>query len=92
MGSYHYPLLRSFPGPSRYSVVAPFAADIDTSNTGSVRYTDFGTYHPQKSAVNDFIRNQAGKNFHGTSMMVAEWNSVPLYSGLSVSLTPSHFT
>ena len=70
----------SFPGSSSYSVVAPYAADITTSNGGYVRYKDFDTYDSQISNVNSFIRSQTGDSFYGTRMMVAEWNDVPMFS------------
>ena len=78
--------LNNFPGPSWYSVVAPFAYDIDTSSTGSVRYTAF-KYDLQTSTVSTFIRSQTGNSFYGTRMMVAEWRRVSQQYGFSVSLT-----
>ena len=68
--------LEKFPGPSSYSVVAPFAADIDTSSTGSVRYSD--TFKSQLNDVSEHIRAETGSLFYGTWMLVAEWNGVPL--------------
>ena len=73
-----YSSLDNFPGPSSYSVVAPFAADIDTTSTGSVKYTEFTTSdYTQMDTVNSFIRSETGNTFNGTRMMVAEWNGVP---------------
>ena len=79
--------LENFPGPSGYSVVAPFAAaDIDTSITGSVRYSESfsGTIMNKVSA---HIRSETEVYFYGTWMMVAEWNNVPLLDGSRVSLS-----
>ena len=74
------------PGSSSYSVVAPFAADIDTSRTGSVKYTQFTTSdYTQMSRVSSFIQSQTGNSFSGTRMMVAEWNGVPKYQRSTVS-------
>ena len=76
------------PGSSSYSVVAPFAADIDTSRTGSVKYTQFTTSDSsQMSRVSSFIRSETDNSFYGTRMMVAEWRGVPKYLGSIVSCT-----
>ena len=78
--------LVNIPGPSSYSVVAPFAADIDTSSTGSVRYSESFS----STVMNDVsahIRSETGVYFYGTWMMVAEWNNVPLRYGSRVSLS-----
>ena len=82
-----YNSLEDFPGPSGYSVVAPFAADIDATSTGSVTYTQFTTSDSsQISRVSSFIRSQSGNDdFSGTKMMVAEWESVPQYEESTVS-------
>ena len=72
--------LDNFPGPSGYSVVAPFAADITTSSFGSVHYSEsFSTTVMNK--VSAHIRSETGVYFYGIWMMVAEWNHVPLYGG-----------
>ena len=77
--------LNDIPGPSSYSVVAPFAADIDTTRTGSVKYTQFTTFDSQMNTVSTFIRSETGNSFYGTRMMVAEWNGVPRDYGSTVS-------
>ena len=77
----------NIPGSSSYSVVAPFAADIDTRSRGSVKYTQFTTSDSQMSRVSSFIRSQTGDYFYGTRMMVAEWNGVPEYGESIVSFT-----
>ena len=83
-----YSSLDKFPGSSSYSVVAPFAADIDITSTGSVKYTQFTTSNSsQMNRVSSFIRSQTGDGFYGTRMMVAEWNDVPEYQGSIVSCT-----
>ena len=79
-----YPSLSTFPSPSGYSVVAPFAADITTSNTGYVRYSEYIT-NSQLNDVSEHIRSETGTSFNGTWMLVAEWNGVPLSSQSSVS-------
>ena len=81
-----YSSLDNFPGPSSYSVVAPFAADMDTTSRGSVKYTQFtNSDFSQMSRVSSFIRSKTGDSFNGTRMMVAEWNDVPEYQGSIVS-------
>ena len=81
-----YSSLDNFPGSSSYSVVAPFAADIDTTSRGSVKYTQFTTSDfTQMFRVSSFIRSQTSSSFSGTRMMVAEWNGVPKYEGSIVS-------
>ena len=81
----YYPL-DDIPGPSSYSL-APFAADIDTNVTGSVKYTQFIMYaFTQMNTVSSFIRSKTGNSFSGTRMMVAEW-----YNVLSPSFLPKHF-
>ena len=77
--------LDNFPGPSSYSVVAPFAADITTSSTGSVRYSESFS-STVMNEVSSHIRSETGADFYGTWMMVAEWNNVPLHDGSRVSL------
>ena len=78
----------SIPGSETYTIVAPYAADLDTTYKGTVRYSDFFTYSSDDASmisVSSFIRNETGDDFYGTQMMVVEWNSVPLFSGNSVS-------
>ena len=75
----------SIPGSSSYSIVAPFAADIDITRRGSVKYTQFTTSDSQMSRVSSFIRSQTRNSFYGTRMMVAEWNGVRKYQGSIVS-------
>ena len=78
--------LENIPGPSGYSVVAPFAADITTSNTGSVRYSESFS-STVMNEVSAHIRSETEADFYGTWMMVAEWNNVPLHDGSRVSLS-----
>ena len=80
-----YSSLNDIPGPSSYSVVAPFAADIDTSRTGSVIYTQFTSDSSQINRVSSFIRSKTGDSFYGIRMMVAQWTGVPKYHGSIVS-------
>ena len=79
-----YTSLSAFPGPSDYSVVAPFATDIDTSITGSVFYTE-SFYRWQINEVSELIRSDTEPSFYGTWMLVAEWHGVPQLHGSSVS-------
>ena len=82
-GTPQYSSLNSFPSSNSYSVVAPFAADIDTSSTGYVRYSE--SFNSQLTVVSELIRSETETSFYGIWMLVAEWNGVPLYSQSSVS-------
>ena len=73
-----YASLSTFPGSSSYSLVAPFAADIDTSSTGSVRYSESSFALSQLNFISQHIRSKTGASFYGTWLLVAEWNGVPL--------------
>ena len=74
--------------PGTNSIVSPYGADIDTSVTGTVRYTtEFITYYPYISSISYLIYTITGDYyFYGTRMMVVEWDRVPL-RGLS---DPAH--
>ena len=82
--------LVNFPGPSSYSVVAPFAADIDTSSdtssTGVVLYSESFS-STVMNEVSAHIRSETDVYFYGTWMMVTEWDNVPLRNGSRVSLS-----
>ena len=84
-GTPQYASLSTFPGPKHYSVVAPFAADIDTSSTGYVHYSESFT-NSQLTVVSELIRSETGTSFYGQWMLVAEWNGVPLLSQSSVNM------
>ena len=77
------------PGCSAYSVVAPFSADIDTTRTGSVRYTQFTTSDSQMNSVYIVASSDSSlvAAFMEPRMMVAEWRGVPKYQGFIVSCT-----
>ena len=66
-------------------IISPYGALTDTEIGGRVRYTQFTTTDPQINTVSEFIRMETGSTFHGTSMMVAEWDRVVRYLGLPVS-------
>ena len=83
------PTSSSLSSSSSSSVVAPYGADSNTEVTGTVRYTDFDTYSSSGSSmttVSSFIRSETGDNFYGTRMLVAEWNGVSQFNGISVSV------
>ena len=80
-----YASLSTIPSANSYSTVAPFAADINTSSTGYVRYSESFT-NSQLSVVSEHIRSETRTSFYGAWMLVAEWNGVPLLSGSSVSM------
>ena len=82
------PCSNSLSSSSFCSVVAPHGADSNTEVAGIVRYTDFDAYSSSGSpisTVSSFIRSETGDNFYGTRMMVAEWNGVSRFNGISVS-------
>ena len=63
-GTPRYASLSTFPAPNSYSVVAPFASDIDTSSTGYVHYSE--SFNSQLSVVSEHIRSETGTSFYGT--------------------------
>ena len=66
--------------------IYPYAADINPSLAGTVRYTQFtSTNYSQMNRVSSFIRDQTDNSFYGSKMMVAEWDGVAEYFGHSVS-------
>ena len=72
--------------PGDAYIVSPYGADIDTTSTGTVRYSDsFFSLSSLISNVSSFIRSETGNSFYGTKMMVAEWDSVPLFDRRTVS-------
>ena len=78
--------LDNIPGPSSYSVVAPFAGNIDISSGGSVKYTQYtSSDYYQMNKVSRFIQSETLRTFDGTKMIVAEWSSVPQYGKSNVS-------
>ena len=84
-----YETLPNFPLPNSSSIVAPFAADIDTTLAGSVRYTDFSSaYNSHIIAVTSFVNAEIDNEyvFSAASMMVVEWNTVPKDSQSTVSV------
>ncbi|CAI8021019.1 Low-density lipoprotein receptor-related protein 4 [Geodia barretti] len=79
MGTLSIVISPNIPGTS--NIVSPYGGDIDTRTTGSVLYTQITTTDSQISSVSSFIRSQTSAgSFFGARMMVAEWNSVPVYS------------
>ena len=89
-GNLPYDTLPNFPLPNSDSIVAPFGADSDTTQTGSVRYTHLtsGSYSDLE-AVTSFINSQINSfYFSGSDMMIVEWDAVPQYSESSVSEKP----
>ena len=79
-------MLDPFSSSTSYSVVAPFAADIETTVTGTVWYSHtFFADDFWLGLVNDYITAQTGSFFQGTWMLVAEWNGVVSLTGSLVS-------
>ena len=78
--------LRRFSASScYYSVVAPFAADMSTTQAGSVRYNTFITGDTNINTVSSDIKSKLGGSFSGTWMIVADWYNVPQYDWYKVS-------
>ena len=84
MGTPVITTLLSIPGID--NIVAPYGADINPNSAGTVRYTTFITDYSQINTVSSFIRSQITHYFHGTRMMIAEWNGVPRFGRITVSL------
>ena len=68
-----------------YSLVAPFAADIDTSQTGSIRYRVYQNSESQLDTISSYIRSTLRVSFVGNWMLIADWYFVPLRGGPTVS-------
>lgn len=83
--SYH--TMSAFSSTTTYSVVAPFAADVDPSHGGTVSYQEYSspTYASLLRQVSTFVRNNQNTYFAGTWMFIAYWYNVPVYRGLPVS-------
>ena len=73
--------------PGTTDIVSPYGANIDTSDGGRIRYTLFSNVNSETGVVNKFIQDQTGTSFFGETLMVAEWDSVPLYNRDSVSVS-----
>ena len=83
----HFTSYSNFPVNDSSWIVAPFAADIDTTVVGKVEYTDAYFSQYQMQEVADFIIEQTGnKRFDPSAMTVAQWTYVAL-PGPSVSQT-----
>ena len=73
-----YHSLDPFPLRDDNWIVAPFAADIDTTTYGSVRYTDAVFDYDPLISVENFINEETGNQaFDASAMIVAEWDDVP---------------
>ena len=82
--------LPNIPVPNAARIVAPFAADIDTTYTGSVRFSSFVTI-AQLNRINSFIHSQTDdEDFSGSILFVAEWNQVPKHTPFSVGSLSGH--
>ena len=81
-GNLPYEFLPNFPLPNADPIVAPFAANIDTTVTGSVRYTNLTSDHySDRDDVSSFINSQTNDYlFTGSDMMIVEWDAVPQYN------------
>ena len=90
-GNLPYDALPNFPLPNSDSIVAPFAADIDTTQAGSVQYTHLtsdSSHSQDLNTVTLFINSQTNNyDFSGYELMIVEWDAVPLHSESSVSGT-----
>ena len=85
MGSIvEYSEIEDIPTPG-YSIVAPFAANTDTTHSGSLRWETFFAHEMQTIFVSAYIRSRLGVSFNGTWMLVVDWYNVPEYLGPTVS-------
>ena len=71
--------------PGNINILAPYAADIDTSLGGNVNFTDFISSDAEIDAVNIFIRAQTRNTFSGKRILVTQWDHVPQHGGDPVS-------
>ena len=71
--------LTRFSSSQPRSIIAPFAADIDTKHNGYVTYSLFAGGSSDIETVSSYIRTELEVSFYGTWMLVAEWHDVALY-------------
>ena len=67
------------------NIVAPYAADIDPSRGGSVKFTGFISTGNEINVINRLIQSQTHSSFSGRRMLIAEWRNVPKRGGNQVS-------
>ena len=79
-----YSKIEDIPTPG-YSIVAPFAANTDTTHTGFIRWKTFFSHELQTIFINTYIRSRLDVSFNGTWMLVVDWDNVPAYLGPTVS-------
>ena len=72
--------------PNANNVVVPYGTDIDPTQGGTVRYTQFGSTSTHINTVSLFIQSQITRYFYGSRMMIVEWYGVPKYGESDVSL------
>ena len=76
----------NFPIPNDQMIVAPFAADIDTSGIGRVRYAYIDDFFSVLD-ISTFVRSNTFDDFYsGDSMLVVEWENVTRDGASTVSL------
>ena len=69
--------------------VAPYWIENDLSVGGDVSYAVFSGNSTTLIQVSNFISSHEGVNFSGTWMLVAKWDSVPLF-GSSYKVSAVH--
>ena len=74
------------------SIVAPFAANTDLSDTGSVRVKTFFSHDVETTFLSAYISSRLEVSFSGTWMLVVDWYNVPQYLGPTVSQIQINFT
>ena len=83
--------LEDFPSTT-YSLVAPYAADINNSDTSSIRYRVYqGSGTLQSDIISSYISSTRRESFVGTWMLVADWNAVPAVGSSPVSFSSTIF-
>ena len=74
--------------------VAPFWEDIITTQGGKISYQVFSSAQTPDTLhqVSTFVSYQTNATFSGSWMLVAEWNAVPQFNGLSKLVSPVVFS
>ena len=67
------------------SIVAPFAANTDLSEAGSIRWNTFFSHNEETIFISTYISSRLNVSFNGTWMLVVYWYDVQQYLGSTVS-------
>ncbi len=77
-------------------IIAPYWSDNDIRLSGSVRYEEYSSTHPNPSVgaklveISEFFSSKTGTVFSGVWMLLVEWNNCPPFpAGSSGPIDPS---